>query len=372
MRFCTAFVFCLALYAAALPAVNAQANTLPSPSFETRPQTVFTKNEAYRLGSAEMIAPALVDDVSVHPQGRYALIFQKKAALPLLTSGETTTTGASALILYDTKLRKTRTIWSRPADGGEHYIYEAKWLPGTNSAVVVATDTPPQNSDAAARKEAGSTTLLLFNFAKSNTPRVLATTSALFKVDVSPAKPVFVMQDWQGHQARMVNGLTGTLGPVMANEKYGYTVFPAWSADEATVYGTGEILTQDPTKASYPDQQWFAWDGTGEPKRLSAPPPRSAFMKVRAAPLPVFLRTNVLSVPSPVKAALPAAVLHPLFLQAAPDAAAENALSVPVLVAPDADKFYLMPDLSAVLYQSGGALYAVPLIRIPAAQFPKP
>ena len=387
MRFGIAFVFLSVLLAAAVPAANAQTAAPPASSFGTRPQFVVTKNDTYLLGPVQMIAPAVIDDVTVHPLGRYGLIFQKEAALPSLPvppPGEIKTTGASALLLYDAKLHKVRTLWSRRADGGKHSIEDAKWIPGTFSAAVVAIDESPKNDDTQASDRPESktvSTLLLFNVAKSSTPRTLATsTTTFFEVDVSPTKPLFVMREWEGQKTQMVNALTGTVGPPLAASRYKYALFPDWSADGKVAYGAGVPLPKTPDEKNDASLEWLAWDGqTPNAAPLSERPRRSAVAKKRPPPpLPLVLRTDALPVPSSAVSAVgtdknaPAAVLHPLFLQAAPDAAAENGLSVSVLVAPDADKSYLMPDLSAVLYQSGGALYAVPLVRIPAAPPPKP
>jgi hypothetical protein len=90
----------------------------------------------------------------------------------------------------------------------------------------------------------------------------------------------------------------------------------------------------------------------GGPGQAPAVPP--------AERLPVRLRQTTGS----VKEDTTVQALRPVWLESVAPSEAPRAL-----LAPDAENAFLLPDASAVLYQSRGALYAVPLVRVNKAAF---
>ena len=297
-------------------------------------KAVVTATDVYLPAKAQLVAPANVGEVFLHPQGRYALIKQEEAELPPGKLIGQTTTGAASLLLYDAKLRKTRPVWERKADGGRHKVLQIEWIAQTNCAVVVTLDQlPPSNALARDAPNASVCSLLFFNFDKSLAPRVLSTSADSFQVSVSPTRPLFVVTI--GEQVRMgsaPNGALGTSLSVPPNTYLGY----GWTKDGTSVYGSQRVLP--PAGAATGEgavRKWFAWDGkAAQVDFVKDKPADGAFAKEAPPPgLPFTLRTATVPVPAarqiavrpaigtetapqtPPKPALPAAVLHPLFLQ---------------------------------------------------------
>ena len=370
-------------------------------NFALRPQAVVvTKTDTFLPGPVQMVASANADEVIVHPQGRYALVIQKEAALPPGPMTGHDTTGAVALLLYDARLHKTRTLWQRRADGGAHRVEQVKWLPDTDCAVVVTVDVPaPPVSVVPAGGNAGdgtepavteTSTLLFFDFEKSLAPRVLATSTKDFAISVSPTKSLFVLQERVNKQIRMGSAPRGTFGPTLTAQLPSGSIlgYPAdWSADGTQVYGTEFIKTEPPPEIGPKYvRKTYQWDGKAADVTLLDAAPTKAMMAQTPPPpiLPVVLRTSTLSVPTPaplttpqiktpnapaVPKTPPTTILHPVYLEAVePFPTAANSYRA-ALIAPDAEKSYLLADQSAVLYESGGALYAVPLVKLNSAEY---
>ena len=128
---------------------------------------------------------------------------------------------------------------------------------------------------------------------------------------------------------------------------------------------------------------YYEWDGTTAAPTPLQTRPKDALLAHRNPPPPppkgpVILQSTTLAIPAlpenGTQKLLPAATVHPLFLspaEAPKSSAARAAATVgrSVLIAPDAQKSYLLRDQSAVLYQWNGALFAVPLTQINAEKY---
>lgn len=368
-------------------------------NFALRPQAVvITKTDTFLPGPVQMVAAANADEVFVHPQGRYALVIQKEAALPPAPMMGKDTTGAVALLLYDARLHKTRTLWQRRADGRAHGLAQVEWLPGTDCAVVVTVDVPAptvgvvpaggNKGDGAEAEVAETSSLLFFDFGKSLAPRVLATTPNGFTVDVSPTKPSFVVRE--DEKVRMGSAPRATLSPFLQVPSNTFFMVPLWNTEGTSIFVPERIITKAAPDAK-PEAilKWYEWDGKApNANALNARPPKAMLAQTTPPPtLSIALRTTTFSlqmplaktptpkakIPSktgaPISPMPPTTVLHPLYLEAVePFPTAANSYRA-ALIAPDAEKSYLLADQSAVLYESGGALYAVPLVKLNSAEY---
>ncbi len=366
----TAAAFCLAALLFSIRPAFAQgkptAAPLQIPEIMDAPiEAVVTASDALMLGPVQMIAPAQTRSVFLNPRGRYALIVQNEAALPpgpLLNKRET---GATALLLYDARLNKVKTLWQRRADGGRHSIapFGAAWLPETDCAVVVATDsTVPLDPTA---RGISTHALLLFDVSKTLVAKTLmSSTSAGISLIISPTKPVFVYQEMAGgksvRQTWLGSARSGLGTPITVSSN---TFFMGWNAAGTAANGFTIVTSPPATPDAKPkmEQRWFEWDGRS-PKltELSAQPAQAALVQELPPPeLPFVLKTETVSLSPRAKSA--ALTLNTLYLEAI------EATDVPnhsVLIAPNADHSYLLVDKSAVLYEAKGALYAVPLVQM--------
>ena len=370
---------------------------------------LMSETDAYLPAAAQLIAPANVKSVLLHPQGRYALITQEEAALPPGPLIGKSTTGAVSLLLYDGKLRKTRTLWERRADDKKHMVLEVLWIAQTNCALVQTFDSDLLENGISA----GTSSLLFFNFDKSLAPRVLATSQKGFTLAASPTQPLFVVEE--DDLIRMGSAPSSALGAPLTVPPATYLGY-GWTKEGTSVYGTQRVTTPaTPTTKETSVRKWFTWDGTKQVTFL-ANPPKDAGMAQEIVPvLPIALRRGTVLIPpapqitpfnddpftdeTPANAPIappnqaakaspkdarktaPPAAIHPLFLETANAPKPETASATPVagdtkpaptnapnavLLVPNADKSYLLADESAVLYETGRALYAVPLIKIKA------
>ncbi len=374
----------------------ARAGRAQQPIVGPIPQAVVTPEYTYLPGQPQMLAPAQ-SRIVMHPQGRYVLVSCYEAALPpaSLMKVDGRTEQNTALILYDAKLRRIRTLWE---GRGPHRLHDAVivgWLPQSDCALATVWDgnaiDDPTVSDSVMAAHPDKFTLLFFDFSRSLTGRAVAVSDSWgnMQISVSPTKPQFLVIE-DDEKMRIGGSVrNGTLGPaiVRSASKFDF-IFYDWNADGTAVFG------YDPSP--YPENfRWFMWDGkTPDITALRAAPNDTQIARklpVPPAPVsPLSLRTGAavtvpasLSVqtPSTVGAradgardanplfAAPPFVLHPLYLEAADAATAQTNPNRSTLIVPDADKSYLMPDQSAVLYQKSGATYVVPLTRIKNSAF---
>lgn len=351
------------------------------------PAVVTADGNAYLPGVLQTLASARTKSVLLHPQGRYALIVQNEEAPPPGAAEGKATTGAAALLLYDARLNKTRVLWERRADGRFHAV-EAYFLPGTDCAVATGYDAPVDgfiSGEALAAEARANTvsTVLFFDFEKSLTGRALLTSPNRFHLMVSPTKPVYLLEEtvWNGDtdtstkQNRMGNG-NGTLSTPLQTSMQ--TFWSGWNADGTGIKGSEFVKKAPATPDTRPWIISTAFDTNGQRltmATLTASPPFSKRANFATLPpLPFSAHTTILAVPQGAQNGaanesknVVAGIVHPLFLEANDTKA--DAANHSVLIAPDADKYYLLPDKSAILYESKGSLYAVPLVRLSSTAY---
>ncbi len=410
----------IALFAWAQASAFCQTGALPS-----APQVVVTRDEAFLVGATQMVASANAN-FTPNPQGRYALVTQQERSLPPGPLLGNTTTGAMSLFLYDARLNKTRVLLQRRADGGKHTVDSVHWIAQTDCALVVVRDVPPPDSAQGSSSvdvnndltdtygseffvngKTVNATLLFYDFSKSLTPRVLGTSADGFFISVSPIKPFFVV--WSDKSIRMGSAPGGALGP--ARELSPRVYFDRWNQAGTAIYEEEYDYLKDATGTQRQRvEHWFEWDGKSPDAVALKTKPTKAMIaqKPTPAPLPITLQIGALPVPAnlsrsrilteerdvafapatpqtapvatkPVAQTKPPAqtpksqtgtVFHPLYL--APNDSAEASASPgenAALLAPDAPGGAILADQSAVLYQSGGAVYATPLVRVKTAAY---
>lgn len=343
-------------------------------------RAVVSGEDAFLPGPVQMVVPAQTEEVVAHPQGRYALIVQKETALPPGSAIEPLT-GTTSLHLYDSRTGKTKLLWEQSVGKGieSASVDSIQWLPGTDCAVIVTRVRP---TDSTIQTPTGEieypdrSTLLFFDFSKNLSGRTLFSGPRLLRVNVSPLKPIAVVEILSGpsgeedglglNQARFITA-RGTFGA--SRRSQGSSSQGGWSPDGTRAYGYLVIPTKQPDGKIKSTIQWFEWNSeTGVETPLPEHPKRRASPPEPQAPLLNLGTGGSLLIPALDKSET-GETLRPLYM-VSPNAVPETPHRS-LILAPDVDpgKYNVLPDNSAVLYQVKGALYAIPLVHLKATAF---
>ena len=276
------------------------------------PQGVILGDKAYVPQATETVCAARVGAIVPNPLGHFVLIANQATLLSATDPLRTMPAGGGKLLLWNSVTRQTKTVWQLPASEDESYrvlFANIRWLPHTNKALVIA-DQVPISLPPGQTGPAPHRYTLVWVDAIAGTSRTLTSGPAALSLHVSGMGATWVRIQSDTPESHAVTE-NGSLGPVL-------TTAPA-----------EENATADAPKL----------------------------------PLRLQVSTAMATLTQTTRA------LHPLWL-----AVEESAASpLPLLIASDAGRGVLLPDLSAVLYVGGetvgAGLYAVPLRSIRRDQF---
>ena len=412
--FCRATSFCLTIFAAVATAGSARArqdNTVTA-RHSASPKLVFADADVYIVGEPARICDGTTR-VYPDPRGRYALIARTDAEPPDDPFGAGAKAKAepssTSLLLYDSQTDRTKTVWRHGASAAETaYTLEVSWLAGRDVALVaVGTPAMDVGKDDVGLPPTPDYWLLEINpgAMAGIAPRTLWHGHGILSVSASPKQPMALLAErfkinetdppWEvGFHYRTLNA-AGVIGPVIPisptavgpfswneNGDTGYLVDRRSSATVAPTNAPGQPDASTPPPPRAPKIQWFAVSiETRQVTLLDKKP--AAIMQPNggagsvAARLSVHLTNEPVSVgpqPTTVPTVLPRATakLWPLWLQTVGTPTAGDHHPTAALLAADMDEATLLPDASAVLYTSAGALYAVPLTRKSRVAFDVP
>lgn len=334
-----------------------------------RPRVVLTDREAFLLADAEMIAGSEVTGLAPSPEGRYVLAVRTRRELPALLSapGQEPPGGDVSLVLWNSRTRSAVPLWRRPLGTGS--IQAIAWLSGSDLALITArvSQTLPGGGKATQR-------VLMLADSSRAAVRAIANLSESESLDISPTQPLAVLRDVQfgetgGQPALRIvrsNGSVRTVPGLPKNSGWNITEVH-WSTDGSSLYFVaherpaptppGEATTA-PRRRAVP--KWHALDlRTATVRPLSRKPaslaePRAVFSEKQPA-LPVRIKQGMAT----AKEENTTQTLRPLWLESAAESEEPRAL-----LAPDSRMGLLLPDGTAAIYLSGGALYAVPILRV--------
>jgi hypothetical protein len=335
-----------------------------------------------------MIAPARAVRVILHPAGRYVLLIRDEEALPPGPDLGQATTGGAALLLYDAVARRTRVLWEQPALRGTRrgVVADAVWLPGTD---VIAAVVASEAADAPTPQGRQPTfSLLTADAARDSRARSVVSGSSMIFMSASPRSPVVAVYGERTTVPDAAGGGEWALRFLDARGRLGDSViFPGrtglggWKADGTEAYAVTferppTARLGDSTIAAAPPRITRRWSSvnaaTGQVTALSERPARAGMTppgerNESPGTMPLRLSTRPMPVPGTDGKASPSA-LTSLWLEATATGGAPT-VSPPLLLAPQVEESHLLPDLSAVIYVAQRAAYAVPLVRLSAAQF---
>lgn len=356
-------------------------------TFAERARMVLAGASAFLLGDAQMIAGSAIAGIAPSPAGRYVLVLRRQLP-PLLSQaafldGPKPDDGEISLILWNARTRRADILWKRAAGAGA--ITDVRWLPGTDRAIAVSeTITPSSGGKPDVRRA-----LVLIDASRASL-RPLTALGVGEMLNLSPAQPLAVLiqgyeKDGGDETFRLVRA-GGTvsariaLPPSRAVPPAGYkTQFSSadvfWSEDGAAPYvaATTWFVTEPsvrPRKQVRVDR-WFALNPrTAALSPLAEKPEglaKSGASKVApAANPPLRLAQTTVA----AKKGDNTETLRPLWLEATGETSDPKDDEAPrALVAAHGQGGFVLADGSAVLYVSGGALYAVPLLRVDKTAF---
>jgi hypothetical protein len=331
-----------------------------------------------------------------------------------------------SVILWDSQTRKSSVVWKAGGSSlaGQFIAGRADritWLPGTTNAVFLASTI---RGNAAGAETDVRTSLVLLSAATGATRTLLTSTgdgSLIRALDVSPTRPVAVVQTYvladiatgdesaKGTAALRVLRPNGSLGPAVRLPDPDDSLFAGFSPDGTQIYvatigkydretrkrppttyaalrvnGTASALVPLDKKPQIVASQGDEEDGAPTPSgagdalpvRLALAPSVLTRAQSRQNVRPVWLERAdepAASLPTPTNKPAPAKTTPTLRLAA--DSEPPRALvtadcdDAPLTNGANVNGALLLPDASAVLYRAGGALYAVPILRMDKATF---
>jgi hypothetical protein len=355
---------------------------------------VFAGREAYGLLPAELACGPVVAEAKWSPDGRYilALCRSERVSAALARSralkrdpGEPP--GDLSLVVWSRETHRSHEVWRRPI--GRSHVEEFRWLPGSDRAVAIVSETVPTAQGPRARREA------LWIRGDLEAARLVAeipfdlrppgwVTSPLNRVEISPTEPIAMIVN-STIRVRKLERTDGTtlevhewedaLTPIRENGSPGPTVrlpgvmFLLWSESGRTCYLQRDEWSPDPGQKSV--RTWFEFDlRTGQVQPLAQEPSnlRALFEashrkpqdQAASAQWPVRLTSST----SDLKQGAAVAPVRPLWLEASQSSEQPRAL-----VCPDASWPRLSPACDAVLYLSEGAAWVRPLLRVTMADY---
>jgi hypothetical protein len=358
------------------------------------PAFVLTETEAWLQGGVEMIAGPRVGSLHPSPDGRYLLIQRESLDLAAAAARSFTVSpeqapvpplGEKSLVLWNSRSRRSSVLWRQPVVGGEpaaatppaQQLEEIQWLPRSEAALVTTRAAALRGATEGAEPQA-TRALLLLDAARAALRPLLALheTETLL---VAPTQPVAVLhrygettRDGAGQEERVVrpaflrflraNGSVGRPIPLPTPD-----TFPvSWSRDGQVVHLRAWERVETPRRRVV--SRWFALRvATGAITPLAEEPgdvAEQASAEKAAMALVERLPVRVRQTTIRIKEDTTTQQLRPAWLESV--APSEEPRT---LLAADSERALLLPDGSAALYVSRGALFAVPLVRLDKTAF---
>jgi hypothetical protein len=367
--------FCLAVWLVLASLSVASADHSP---FGTITSAVLTDTEAFLLLPPELIAAPVVQQTASSSSGRYLLVARQSMRISLDALREmaqrpdsTPPPLETSLVLWDSRSRTSRTVW-RTEEAVS--IERLEWLPQASVALVLARRPVPP--DPAHPEIQGQTQQLLLSVPGSaENAQVIAQTDApyedLLEIHISPARPLALLgrtrytftqkpQDdgavgaqLEPRQTLSTIGADGRVGREIERPANAETVLVEWGADGSPLL---RCLTPVPEGRKLLSSWYTVETGTGRTLPLSKEPARYEAKAPRTSALPVrVLAATTTAQEQDTKQAVGLLWLESLVPSRKPRA----------LITGDGADGRLLPDGEAILYTSQGAVWVVPLLRMP-------
>lgn len=363
-----------------------------------RDRFVMAGEEAIGLLPPELVCGPSVTEAKWSPDGRYVLALCREervspalARTRALAHDPKEPPGDLTLVVWSRDLHRSREVWRRTLTGSN--VEEFRWLPGSDRAVAIVSETVPSAAGPRTRRE------ILWMRAESDSARMVVEipfdehppgwvgSPNSHHIYISPKQPIAMIVGVAITKRKLP--LTDGRVRTMLSSQYDLTPIrddgtPApvvhlpqdvdpftWSESGSTYYLQHLEWSRDPKQK--PARTWFEFDPrSGQTQRLDAEPPNvdalleSGHLKQEPEHGPVRLA----STSSEVKEGNTAARLRPLWLETTGERQTQRPNSLPArdpirraLVCPDAASSQLSPTGDAVLYVTHCAAWVRPLLR---------
>jgi hypothetical protein len=356
----------------AVPGKPAGAQRLDPGAFIQR--GVVAGDAGYLLLPPELVAVPTVEAVLFSPSGRYAVVRRGSMRLTVESLREAVTAqrpppGETSLIWWDSRTRVAREVWKADTPGTS--VERIEWLPGADVALILVQEGQGALTRWSAWRIARSAAQLITRTPPSDI--------GLLSLHVSPTRPLAVLEHslWTERQVPQPDGKTrvttshqNDLVMLDQNGSLGaHVALPAWT----TVYAVQWDPEGNPLlmlARSLPGQrrertQWYSLSPrSGQVSLVVGRPafyePKAQGAREPASDSPLRVRLS----PTVLKEEKGATGPGLLWLESA-----ENSEKPRTLVCGDSTGGQLLPGASGVLYQSQGALWVAPLLKLERTEY---
>jgi hypothetical protein len=303
------------------------------------PRYVLTDREGFVLQDPLLVAPAPVHAAEWSRDGRYVLAVRQ--APP--SARDQPPSSEVSLVLWTHRTGVSRELWKRPP--GLQMVDQIHWLSGAPVALVVYNWVQPVGEQWEPRQ-----TLLRVDAARAQVKALAELQND--RLLVSPSQPLAVLvADRETPSLRVLRSDGSITAPVQLPRMFHAS---RWSADGSLLYAQSFERPAAPGQRVV--EQWDVVDlRAGTVRPLAAPPPDEA----APTPLPQRLKRPAVT----LKEEGTTQRVHPVWLESTTKSEQPRAL-----VTADCEWATLAPNAGAVLYQSHGAAWAMPLARLPREQ----
>jgi hypothetical protein len=351
------------------------------PQFDLQNRVVATEKEAVLMLPPELIAAPVVTDLSISPSGRYLILKRQEiritsSMLKEPRSGQRTPPGEESLILWDSRSRAASVVWRQPMEDAQ--VGQVAWFPRTDVALAVVRQTAPADPLQPDRPRQTRSVVLRIAGGSERADVITVTDPAVPSfVDLRPS-PVLsqimmtqtLLSPRDGQQASML-ALLDPSGHVKSR-----AALPPAAMIGSTEWGDDGsplilLVETDPEKKSVMNR-WFSMDPATGGLRPMKDPPRAVngkltgggLFQAKPAAEETSLNLRVKLATSAAREGDTSQRIGLLWLESVKASKQPRAL-----VSSDCSSGSLLRGGETVVYQSQGAAWAAPLLKMDLGQF---
>ena len=351
------------------------------PQFDLQNRVVATESEAVLMLPPELVAAPVVTDLSISPSGRYLILKRQdiKITSSLLKeppSGQQMPPGEESLILWDSRSRAARVVWSQPMDAAQ--VGQVVWFPRTDVALAVVRQTAPADPLHPDRPRTTRSVVLRIAGGSERADVITITDAdvpSIVDLRPSPVLPQILMSQTllsprDGQQAAALALLepSGHVKSRVALPPAALIGGTEWREDGGLVV---QLIVTVPEKKGVM-AQWFSVDpATGELRPMKDPPQAvkgrlvgGGLAQAKPAVPDTSAQLRVKLAASSAREGDTNQPIGLLWLESVKASKQPRAL-----VSSDCSSGHLLPGGEVVVYQSQGAVWATPLLKMNLGQF---
>ena len=313
---------------------------------------LLTDRDALLVSLPELVSSSITTNADWSPDGRYVLAYRVFGRITTLAQPPVM---EESLVVWSDETRRPTTVWSQ--GNAQPGRVQPQWLHGADVALALVTThvEPPRPVPGAPKPPEPAETekaVLLRIDARRGTSRPLGTVKQSTQLTPSPSQPLAALWSFEPDGVIQIIRADGTVASTTRIPE-GQTVNGVrWLADGRSL----AALIVVPVKPGQVRPTWFTVQASGLKPLEKAPPD----VAEEASPYPLRVREGQGVV---AEGSVPQKI-HPLWLEYTGKSEEPRAL-----LAASGVFGKLSPRGDAVLYETGGAAWVAPLVRIPKEAF---